>query len=358
MVSRPLLGKGVAVEMAGASMKVVIRPMEPVATASGEGVPPAGGEAVWLSGERVVSLTAEVKRIVREIGGSRMQGRFEADLRELILGKNADSALPIAAFMCVDENVIGRAMLADDDGLAAIESEFTAHGAPEVLEAFHYIRYGATGDSTRQWSNGVLDHGRPTGQRLEWFCRQPEAQGAKLTPGMVLAVRLYTTACYSCINNPLRGLDLQFKPRKLSPAQPHPFPVTVHLLTEAIKRLRAVEANSSTQGDHVTLWRGMRNMTFGDGFLKSGGSEMAPMSTTRDLAVAVKYSASDCSVLLKLETGSFRERGADLMWISAFPVESECLFPPLTHLAPTGRCQEVHAEGITFTVVQVKPSFG
>ena len=43
------------------------------------------------------------------------------------------------------------------------------------------------------------------------------------------------------------------------------------------------------------------------------------MSTTRDVEVAIRYSASECSILLKLDTASFRERGADLAFVSAFP---------------------------------------
>ena len=39
-------------------------------------------------------------------------------------------------------------------------------------------------------------------------------------------------------------------------------------------------------------------------------------------------------------------------WLSAFPGERECLFPPLTFLSPTGRVQKV---GETFTVIEVTP---
>ena len=103
----------------------------------------------------------------------------------------------------------------------------------------------------------------------------------------------------------------------------------------------------------------MRNLKISDDFIHEGGSEKAPMSTTRALEVAVRYSASACSVLLKLETSNFRERGADLAFLSAFPGEAEVLYPPLTHLAPTGKKQTVETEsGVAFTVVEVRPSFG
>ena len=83
----------------------------------------------------------------------------------------------------------------------------------------------------------------------------------------------------------------------LSAKKPHLFPVTVHLLTEAIKQLRAVEGEASTRNQHVTLWRGMRNLTVPQEFLADGGSEKAPMSTTHDLAVAVRCGeARPCEV--------------------------------------------------------------
>ena len=190
---------------------------------------------------------------------------------------------------------------------------------------------------------------------------RPESKAARLTIGMVLALRLYTTACYTSLNNPLRGLDADFKPRTLSAEQPHPLPVTVHLLTEGVKQLRAVEGASASGGtEHVTLWRGLRSVGMAEEFLDKGGSEKAPMSTTRELAVAVRYSKSSCSVLLKLETANFRERGADLTFLSAFPGEREVLYPPLTHLAPS-RTQRVEVGGpggVVFTVVEVRPSFG
>ena len=104
--------------------------------------------------------------------------------------------------------------------------------------------------------------------------------------------------------------------------------------------------------------RGLRSLRLSDEFLREGGSEMALMSTTRELEVAVKYSTSACSVLLKLETRNFRERGADLTFLSAFPAECEVLYPPLTHCEPV-RSQEVRTEGgVTFTVIEVRPSYG
>ena len=290
--------------------------------------------------------------------------RFECEVTALVLGSNIASVLPIAEFMGVEERSIARAVAAADDGIGAMRDEFKAHGTPDDLECLHYVLEGKTGDSTRVWPNGVLDSGRPAGQTLSDFASHPHACTARLSMAMVLALRLYTTAAYRSINNPLRDLDADFQPRgPLGADNPHPLPVTVHLLSEAIRRLRAVEGEARGQAgqkERVVLWRGLRHLRVADDF--QGGSERAPMSTTTSLAVAVRYSASRCSVLLQLITDSFRDRGANLRWISAFPGEDEVLYPPLTYLAPTGRRQVVEGEGaakgVSFTIIEVHPSFG
>lgn len=76
------------------------------------------------------------------------------------------------------------------------------------------------------------------------------------------------------------------------------------------------------------------------------------------VAVAIKYSASQASLLLKLRTTSFMDRGAEIAFLSAFPGEREVLYPPLTYLKPTGR-QDVlsFGEGATCTVVEVTVAF-
>ena len=54
---------------------------------------------------------------------------------------------------------------------------------------------------------------------------------AKLSEAHVLALRMYTTAAYKSLNEPLRDR---------SRTAPHPFAVTVAFINEGIKRLRAV----------------------------------------------------------------------------------------------------------------------
>ena len=100
----------------------------------------------------------------------------------------------------------------------------------------------------------------------------------------------------------------------------------------------------------------MKDVEVPDEFLKKGGTELAPMSTTSDLKVAMQYSKSSQSVLLRLRTEDFMTRGPDISFLSAFPCEAEYLFPPLTYLSPVpGGTQTLEVDDAVYTVVDVKP---
>ena len=92
--------------------------------------------------------------------------------------------------------------------------------------------------------------------------------------------------------------------------------------------------------------------------MAQGGTELAPMSTTTDAAVAVAYAASARALVFKVRSTSFMDRGADISWCSAFPGEKEFLYPPLTYLKPTGRREVVKEGAAEFEVVEVAPSYG
>jgi len=110
-----------------------------------------------------------------------------------------------------------------------------------------------------------------------------------------------------------------------------------------------------------------------------GGTELAPMSTTSSLKIAMQYSASEQALLFRLHTKNFMMRGPEISFLSAFPGEQEFLFPPLTYLEPmsetvkpppwsafdgqttavetTRMCvQTLQVDNATFTIVDVEPS--
>ena len=88
---------------------------------------------------------------------------------------------------------------------------------------------------------------------------------------------------------------------------------------------------------------------------------MSPMSTTSNLKIAADYcsnfeeSASESSLLFKFVTPSFMLRGVDLTFLSAFPAESEFLYPPLTFMMPTGREQVIEHRQVKVIVIEATP---
>ena len=161
------------------------------------------------------------------------------------------------------------------------------------------------------------------------------------------ACRIYSTAAFALINGPLRDQGR---------SEAHPLPITVSFLAAAIGKLRVVGAHESRTA--IDLWRGMRDMSVPDSFRQHGGTELAPMSTTSDLAVALRYSRSERALIFKLRSDSFMNRGASIAFLSAFAAEQEVIYPPLTFINPTGREETVTVGRRGVLVVEVVPHFG
>ncbi len=222
------------------------------------------------------------------------------------------------------------------EGIQAEVIELTASSADpeeisnvqEVKLLLHYILFEPT--SEKKYKNGVRDHQR--GQMtLADFMANPKVKAANLSLAEVVAARLYTTVAYQFMNGPLRD-DCRYER-----GEPCPLPVTTYFAWNCIKKLRALHVGI---GDQI-LWRGMRNREVAKDFMQQGGTELAFMSTTSDLNVAVRYCISQQSLIFKIVSTSFMTMGADVQWLSVFPEEAEILYPPLTYLKPTGRTQVV-----------------
>ena len=96
-------------------------------------------------------------------------------------------------------------------------------------------------------------------------------------------------------------------------------------------------------------------------FMEHGGTELAPMSTTTDLSVAVRYSSPSPQsppLIFKIRTANLMDRGGDIQFLSAFPAEREILYGPLTFLQPTGVAEEVVVSGLKFSVTEVEARIG
>ena len=270
---------------------------------------------------------------------------------ELITGVVTDAAGGLAAYLCINDTILSRAHSPDAE--QAIIDEVTELGNPEVSDLLKYIRIERT--SEKEYANGIRDEGRE-GKMLEDFLQHPYAKTASLSRAHVIALRLYTTAAYQCINNPLRDRN------RVKRKEAHPLPTTVLLISEGIKKLRAVIPEESSgageNGGGLTLYRGLKDIYVSRAFANSGGTELAPMSTTSDLRVAAQYSiTAGSSLLFKIKVPNALKLGANLQFLSAFPGEAEFLYPPLTYLQPTSRIQELISEksGASLTIIEVEP---
>lgn len=299
-------------------------------------------------------FTAKEKEELGAIGESLSK---YADVK-FISGEPEVAALGITQLLGVPEKIVWGGKAA---GLAAMEFEIKSYGTEADWECFDYIVNQVVGSNRTRWphsGNRLMDHfddrdkeDQRTGKRLEYFVNHERSKRAGLLQEHVVALRGYTTAMYKTMNDGLRSTDR---------GKPHPFPVTMDYLCEGIKRLRAVgydEGDSSKDGT-VDFWRGTRNVEILDEFARKGGTEFAPMSTSSDFRVALMTYSNKAQVrlLFKIVTQSFMDRGADLTYLSAFPGETEFLYPPMTYLQPTGRQERFETpEGVAFTIVEVSP---
>ena len=190
--------------------------------------------------------------------------------------------------------------------------------------------------SEKKCFNGTRDEGN-AGKDLDDFMGLEQVLQAKLSRFQLAALRLYTSHSYAAINAALRLHH-----------QPHPLPSTVMGITSGLKQLRALDAESDKATAVIELFRGFTDMQVTEDFMRSGGTELAPMSTTTDLDVACGYALrkgkTNGALLMKIVTSNNLQRGADLTFVSMFPGESETLFPPLTFMQPTGKQQVVEVK--------------
>jgi len=290
-----------------------------------------------------------------QLGG--VESRFNAPVEALVFGEPVDAARGIEHYMRVDVSAVRYGL---NEGVAAVRREFETAGTEDDIMCLRYVLDEEAGTNRTPFQENLcLDcdaegnllecrrraDGR--GMRLADFCSHPKATASGLTAAHVAALRVYSTAAYRSLNNPLR-VAREDRP-------PHGFPVTIALIHDAVKKLRAASAQADDAHADLDLWRGMQNRELPDGFMRLGGTEVAPMSTTSDLCTAVKYSVSRHAILLRLRTHDFIMRGADISFLSAFPAEAEYLFPPLTYCRPTGHTTVLAIDDATFRVVDVVP---
>jgi hypothetical protein len=312
----------------------------------------SGGSALSDEERKEIISAAQTEEAV-------VQGtRFFEEPYELKTGRPVDAARGLVDRMQTDERFFARLVPANSANEIEMEAEDYAktsqEDGQEILEIVDYVLNQKT--TEKNYPNGVRDKGRNC-LRPAYFLTHRNAQEANLSEGEVYSLRIYTTSAYKNMNNPLRD-DGRYDRRKTVP-----MPVASYLADSAIRKLRTLRAKTGSASEkNVVLWRGMRNVKVSNAFMQDGGTELAFMSTTTDVRVAVRYSLSRHSLLLKIVAPNFMSLGAELKWLSAFPDEAEVLFPPLTFLHPTGRIDHVetldcNSNLVSFKVVEVIPSF-
>jgi len=70
-----------------------------------------------------------------------------------------------------------------------MEKEVSEFGTDDDRYCLDYVLRKATGSSTREWPNGILDQGRPAGLFLADFASDPSVKLARLGVAHVAALR-------------------------------------------------------------------------------------------------------------------------------------------------------------------------
>ena len=213
-------------------------------------------------------MMAVLTTVLTTEGNVDSDSKFSSRLRALITGEPQDAALGYIHYMRVPASVVHSGLL---EGLGAVQSEFERYSgefAEEARECMHYILFEGAGSSSKTFQHGLVRDAGRNGEKLADFVAHPDACMAQLGHAHVAALRIYTTAAYKVLNAPLRDIDR---------THPHPFPVTVAFLREAIGKLRAVGAKEDMQEGKVEtrldLFRGMRDTEVTESFMRHGGTE-------------------------------------------------------------------------------------
>ena len=111
---------------------------------------------------------------------------------------------------------------------------------------------------------------------------------------------------------------------------------------------KAVAAKGPDFTKEMTLWRGMANVHVLEEFKTSGGTELAPMSTSASKSAAFGYAKSEVPLVFRYDTKGLT-RGASINYLSVYPGEDEFLYRPLTYICY--KKQET-LDGVTVVIVE------
>ena len=345
-----------------------IQASAPAAEHSSQKGAPAAESELLLQQLREAAKSAGLGQVSIAEAGAEDGQKFNSD--ELVMGMADDAGRGIGPFLNYGQGEPGLYRQVSI-GMPAIQEEIELHGTEVDQECFDYVAYQEAGSSDKKFQNGwmrdrdpatgkvypereILDPAAPGGKRgmrLADFHAHEVSRLCQLTLEEVFVLRFYSTAGFRSINNPLRD---QGRHRR---GEAHGLAVLVFILSSAIKKLRAWAGTGDNKLKSQNLFRGMSNRKVFETFMQDGGTELAPMSTTSELWVALKYSqGGETATILWLRSSNFMDRGVDLAWISAYPHEQEFLYPALTYLKPINKEPLICVVGnVRYQIVEVAP---
>lgn len=211
----------------------------------------------------------------------------------------------------------------------SMEEECISNDNGKWKSEYMYIVYEKAKEMTldKNYPHRIRDKGH-SGMTLLDFQNHVESKRAGLSQAEVAALRMYTGPFYIPWNTALRMSEKS--PRLLKD-----WKTCISVLYSAIFKL-------SFSSERRKVYRGINESErelHPDFYTKSGtdfagGVELAFMSTSTDLSVALEYasrgSSSSCSIFEI--TFDIASRGASVVWLSQYPYENELLYPPYTCL--------------------------
>ena len=174
--------------------------------------------------------------------------RFLVEPRQLVFGQPVDAARGVEHYMNVSPQFVHSGM---NDGINTMVREIDKLGSAVAKECFEYVLTKEAGSDPTTFQGGLkrdcdaagnllpsrrLSDGR--GMMLPDFINLPIVMECALETPEVAGLRLYSTAAYEFINNPLPDQERRAK------GEPHPLPITVAFIRSGLHKLKAVAAQS------------------------------------------------------------------------------------------------------------------
>ena len=265
------------------------------------------------------------------MGGQQLGYRFVGDAKDMVTGRPEEAATGLWNFIQADEHTVHQALKQGDD-TTCLRKEWDeafrmGSATYKDLENLTYVLEKPAGSSDKAFQFGWKRDKHPEtdellvdrlnadggGMMLDGFLLHADARKARLSRCHVAALRLYTTSAFRSINNPLRQLSAEENEKansreKATPKleRPHPLPITVFLIYDGLKKLRANSDPRARRHTRGSIDMG-RRVSRGDSFAGGSSKPWDTMRTTLAFGAALKKGAA---TVLSSKQGSAKLMGS------------------------------------------------